>query len=297
MKKILITQSLITALTCLILLTGFYLFFLKPKIEIPKKLLEIENLLTDKKLNLSQNRVSLIELTKLDARNREFPETKDQLLITILESNEKGLKGLEKEFKTKGVTSTPSEISNFINTKLLPGIPILLEKHKEILERQKQILPKIEDIEKISKNLFIYDPVRDLGSVKLITEKAELVNRIANTINGLEDINTNLQNDIASTQESKNLTQLILDTQKNLEALQKEVENENEPEATRLLANLIEYFAKIRQSALELELNILRSSETVELIKDETNLILEYDFWLDRINYYQNMLAEKEQQD
>ena len=177
-KRSIITQVLAVLLVTTTLLLGYYFFFLKPKIEIPKKLLEIEKQLAEKRLNLSQNRISIMELPKLNPEDSNFAEYKNNLINTIAQTNEEGIKALEKKFKTKNVTSSPNEFSYFINSRLIPEMPVIFEKNVEILNRQKTLLKKLAVFEIINKNLYIYDPLRDLGSVKFITEREELMRRV-----------------------------------------------------------------------------------------------------------------------
>ncbi|MBN1162735.1 hypothetical protein JXA34_03255 [Patescibacteria group bacterium] len=266
LRKILIT-SLIIFLVSVSLL---YFLLLKPRYE----LVNLKKIITSHYISLSQNRLNLTALTRLDPNSPNFPIEKDKVLISVSNSNKKGLDELE-----------PVKLSNS-QSKLLKkhtGLEDMnfLERNKSILIKQQDLTDQLKETDDKLNKLFRYDPVKDLESGNL-TEN-EKIQSLKAAIEGLNVIKDNISDNEASAQ----LASAIENTQQNIRAFSDFLgcsSYTNTHKYATFLNQMTLDFSSLRKLALDLEINIIRSPEILELLVDQTNLLLEYDFVLDRID-------------
>lgn len=113
-------------------LLGYYFFFLKPKLELSNKISRTENILSEQLSSLLQNRLSFVELTKLDPASASFDLEKSNLVGTLKSTNEKGLK----------VSQEVQDIPE-IDKDLSKRYKALLSETKEVYEAQNALLEKV----------------------------------------------------------------------------------------------------------------------------------------------------------
>jgi len=121
-------------------------------------------------------------------------------------------------------------------------------------------------------------------------EKDALITRTESAINGLEAIKEKLVE--FDQEKTAKLRTEIENTQKVLQEQLRYLENDQFSKARSLFEQVVNQFVTLREIGLEMELNIIKSSEMVTLLTKQTNLILKYEFWLKKIDQAQKDLAE-----
>lgn len=286
MKKQLPVLFLIIGLTLVSLLGLFYFFSLKPKLILPTKLLEMEKVLTKAQANLLQNRLSIMSLVNLDPKSSYFSGYKEDSLNKATETANMGVEELKQPTK---IQTPPGETSDLLND-LYEQLPLLISENKEIYEKQRAYLDQLVEINDINKNIYTYNPQLDLGSVDLEKNTDEAIDRTYRAIEGLESIKTDLaEYDAKST---VSLSNTISETQSLLQVLATHLENNDLASAGQTFSAISEGFGKMRELGLGMELTIIRSPEMITLLTDQTNLILQYEFWLKKINLAQKDLSK-----
>jgi len=100
----------------LLLSAGYYIFLLKPKLELPEKLLTVEKTLIIHQSILTQNRLAYAELTKLDPENASFTSDSTNLVQTLEATQKDGLKTLSEKNNIPEINSlTKSEFEELLN--------------------------------------------------------------------------------------------------------------------------------------------------------------------------------------
>lgn len=286
MKKRLTVPVTIISLTLATLLGLFYFLSLKPKLALPNKLLETEKILAKSHLNLLQNRLSIMSLVNLDTSSSSFANDKTDTLNKALTTNEKGLEQLKTPEK---IQITPGESVDLLND-LNEQLPSLTEENKEIYEQQKGFLSHLKTLNDISKNIYAYNPLSDLGNLDLEKEKDEVIERTSSAIEGLKTIKEKLNEYDA--ERTKQLQGNISKTQELLAEQVSLIEANDLPRAGQIFDEITVRFEELREMGLALELEIIRSPEMVTLLTNQTNLILKYEYWLNKINQAQKGISK-----
>jgi hypothetical protein len=121
-----------TFIFLILLLAGYYFLFLGPKLAFPSKLHQVEERLAEHHFNLLQNRLSFVELTKLDPNSTSFNLEKSNLVATVKKTSEEGLNALEKQ-------SELPKIDNDLNNRYKS----LLEETRAVYENQEKLLEEV----------------------------------------------------------------------------------------------------------------------------------------------------------
>jgi len=153
---------LIKILAITLLLFGtYYLFFLRPKLELASNLLNSEKILARHHTNLLQNRLSYIELTRLDPKRANFNLEKSSLVGTLQKTNEEGLKNINED----------KEIAK-IDGKLTERFPALLAETKKIYEDQESLLEKVFATKSYAEGIVI---LKSEEAINLLTRQTNLI--------------------------------------------------------------------------------------------------------------------------
>lgn len=265
-----------------VLLTAYYFLFLKPSLEIPNALIDAEKALSRHYNILVENRVAFTGITRLDANSGNLEEEKGNILAKLKITNEEGLKGIENPQQLKLVKGSPNETLNFLNKDLHEAYASLLAKSKNIYDEQKRIIESLTAYEiKVSK-LFSYDPRTDFEKLDFQKQKEEVLERLANAKSGLSKI----KDDLTKSEEKssyRNSVREIDNTIGVLTQFEDSLKTDNYEEIPNIKNALYVQFDNVKKSALDSEMSIIMSPASVELLTDETNLILEYEYWITKI--------------
>jgi len=158
LKKYLIQALIIFAATTL----GYYVFYIRPKMRIPSKIVQIEKTISIQYQLLLTNRVSLVSLTRLDPNSIMLITDKEKLTNEISESREEALKSLRNAIMPDLDTSLPNESIKFLK-ELDSRTKELLKNNEEILTRQEEVLSSLSSTDKLLKDIFQYDPILDIS--------------------------------------------------------------------------------------------------------------------------------------
>ena len=244
----------------LIFFAGYYILFLAPRLALPNAYLEAQKVFAEHRTNLVQNRVALIGLTQLSFNAADLFNKEMGLLRKLQETNKAGIQSLEKNQKLPRVAG----LSDFAN-----ALPQLFEKELQILKEQQGLIASLTNLTSAVEDLLRYNAKQNLG---LLDSKED-------AHSGLEKIASKL-----------NIIEVNSET---LELLQSEIQKtQNLLQGSASTALLISQFEDLKELALDIQREMIRSDQSVKLLTRQTNLILEYDFWLKRISVKQAQLAQ-----
>jgi hypothetical protein len=172
----------------LVLFGGYYIFFLAPKLALPNAYIKMQEIFTEHRANLVQNRIALVELARLSPNSANLSNKEAELLRQLQETNTNGIKSLEGNQKLPRVAGAPNELLDFLNNDLSTALPPLLLKERQILEEQQPIIASLTNLNLITENLLRYNAVDDLGTLDLLLEKKEAVTRAKTAKEGIGKI-------------------------------------------------------------------------------------------------------------
>lgn len=258
----------------LVLFGGYYIFFLAPKLALPNAYLKAQEVFAEHRANLVQNRVVLVELARLSPNSADLFNKEAELLQKLQETNTEGIKSLEENQKLPYVAGAPNELLDFLNNDLPAALTQLLLKERQILEEQQGLIASLTNLNSITADLLRYNAEQDLGTLSLSKEEAATRTKAAKE--GVRKISENLNTFEPKSREIELLQEEIQKTQNILDAKE-----------------LIPQFAVLKEKALSAQFALIRSDASVKLLTRQTNLILEYDFWLKKISDYQTKLTTK----
>lgn len=258
----------------LVLFGGYYIFFLGPKFALSNAYLKTQDVFAEHKANLVQNRLTLVELAHLSPSSADLFNKEAELLQKLQKTNTEGVKSLDKNNKLPHVRGAPSELLDFLNKDLSNALSPLLLKERQILEEQQGLIALLTNLNSITADLLRYNAAQDLGTLDL--SKEEVTARTKAAKEGVRKISENLTTFEQKSREIKLLQEEIQKTQKILHTKE-----------------LIQQFTVLKEKTLAVQFALIRSDASVKLLSRQTNLILEYDFWLKKISVYQAKLAAK----
>jgi len=254
----------------LILFAGYYILFLAPRLALPNAYLEAQKIFAEHRTNLVQNRIALVELAQLSVSVTDLFNKEMDLLAKLQETNKIGIQSLEKNQQLPRVAGLSD---------LASALPLLLEKERQILKEQQNLIASLTNLNSAAGDLLRYNAKQDLGSPDPVADSEQLQVRKENAKDGLEKIASKLNAIEASS--------------KTLELLQSEIQKtQNLLQGNTSTTFLISQFEDLKELALDIQREMIRSDQSVKLLTRQTNLILEYDFWLKRISVKQAQLAQ-----
>lgn len=277
-----------------IFLAGYYFFFLAPKIALSNAYYKTEKITIEHRANLLQNRLAFTGLARLDADSANVNGEKIDLLAILQKTNEEGLRLLDKKNELPGVEGISSKLFTFQNNKLTDSYSLLLEEERAVLEAQKGFIMDIESFNEVTKSLLQYPAEQDLGKLDLALQKKEIISHADSAREGIGKISEKLGalnekfSDAEVLQDNIKKTQIILDD------LVMHLKNGNMRKAEISRAQAIKYFSEMRKNTIAAQSSFIRSESSVKLLTRETNLILNYDLWLKKIDNYQEKFAKKQ---
>lgn len=266
--KVFIKWLLLTLLTAGVLLAGYYFLILKPRLALPKALLESQQILGEFHEVLLQNRIALTELTRLDPSTSDFFDEKQRSLTRLNETNQAALK------LANNPPPLPKKTTNELND-LKKAYPSLTQQTKTLLELQQSLIKKLNLTHELLENIYRYDPVVDLEDLDINnpTDKEELTSRLNAALEGLDNIKSGLR----TIEGSDDLIAEISQIQSLIDQLKSKLEK-NQDSATETRSELVTKFIALKKSCLEKELTLVKSEDSIDFITRLTNLILEYEF-------------------
>src|SRR3989338_10434639 len=172
----------------LVLFGGYYLFFLAPKLALPNAYLKAQELFAERKANLTQNRVALVELARLSPRSANLFGEETALLQKLQETNTKGKESMQGSQKLPYVVGTSNAFIDFLNRELPTALTPLLEKEHRILDEQQVLIASLVDFSAMTANLLRYDAPFAIGSFNLTSQKEEAIAHAAAAREGLGNV-------------------------------------------------------------------------------------------------------------
>ena len=203
-----------------------------------------------------------------------------ELLQKLQETNKEGLQFLEETHKLPRIAGASNELLDFLNNELPRALEPLFEKERQILKEQQSLIASLTNLNSVTADLLRYNAKQDLGAPNPVADSEQLQAKKKNAHSGLEKIASKLD--------------AIETNSETLELLQSEIQKtQNLLQDNASTASLISQFENLKELALDIQREMIRSDQSVKLLTRQTNLILEYDFWLKKISYYQAKLHKE----
>jgi len=263
----------------IIFFAGYYILFLAPRLALPNAYLETQKIFAEHRTNLVENKVALVELTRLSIGSANLSNKERDLLEKLQETNNVGIQSLEENQHLPRVMGVSSKFLSFLHQDLANAFPLLLEKERHILKEQQSLIDSLTNLNSATGNLLRYNAKQDLGSLDPVVNSEEIQTRKETADSGLEKIVSKLD--------------AIEVNSEMLELLQSEIQKtQNLLRDSTSTTFLISQFEDLKELTLDIQRELIRSDQSVKLLTRQTNLILEYDFWLKRISVKQAQLAQ-----
>ena len=289
-KKQILVLAIKTTLVTLCLLLGYYFLILKPQLALPTALLNAQKTLTLHHTNLLQNRLALTELTRLHPNSSALSQEKRRLIQTLKTTNEQGLKAVIEHNSLPEIKGAPSPPLTFLNTQLGQAFPDLLEQTRQVFNKQQNLITNLDNLDTETANLFSYSPQQDLDQLELSADKKSAITRANAAIQGLDKIAQDLNQLDLDLPEIQTLQTKMLTTQQTLEDFITQLQEENFAAAAETKNQILLHFAQLKRQALDAQIGLIKSTISINLLTAQTNLILQYDFWLQQISENQAQL-------
>lgn len=282
MGRTIIRNLIITVILTSLMLVAYYLFWLKPSLELPNALLDTQQAFSQSHVSLLQNRIALIELIRLDANSAGFDPTRARLLAELQQTNEQGLQVLDEQSALPTIVSAPNEHVSFVNSELGPAWLELMEEHRSVLTDQQSLITTLTTLDSTLANIFKYQPQSDLIELDITTDQNTIIGRSRAAHLGLQSIADNLSNPEDNWPDTLALQSAILDTQTALVSLTSNLETESSP-ATDSREAVLRQFSQLKSVAWLTLLAPVRAQSSVMLLTRQTNIIYQYQYWQDSI--------------
>lgn len=258
---------------------------------VPKTITDAEKFVAKRHLALVENRVAIKALTDLEVNTSVFANQKSELVQKIKSSNQSALETLSQDYKGRNINlEADKELINFFNTELPKKLEQLSTGGTAVLQEQQSTIEKLTAIDSVIANIYNYNPQTDLGGLDPASNQDELLQKSYNAKVGLENIDqalVNLTNEPAVLILTQLRPSLAI-----LEELINETENDNFSQARTVKRGFIDGFEELQEFSFNQELSLIKSIETIKLITKQTNIILEYEFILQKINKLQQIIKE-----
>lgn len=144
-----------------ILSLGYYFLVISPQNSFSNKIRQLESGLSTHHTNLLQNRLTFVELTKLDPDSASFNIEKSNLITSIQQTNEKGQQALKK------IAKIPE-----IDQELSDRFPSLIEETKQVYLQQNDLLEKIFATDSYEAGIAV---IKSSESITLLTKETNLI--------------------------------------------------------------------------------------------------------------------------
>ena len=259
----------------------------------PKALLELQSMLAEHRHRLLQNRLALVGLTRLNPASASLGEQQAELIESLVTTRQEEFAALDSKSKLPTIAGAPTEFLTFLNRDLSVAFSPLLEKTRMILGEQQALIDELSGFTAAISDIFYYNPGLDLGNLDISADKEEIIERANGARFGLENISKNFEKlELGVTSdEIERMKKEIQATREELESLIYQLENGEYSAARTARGAVINHFYTLKQLALDAQNTLIRSDSSVKLLTQQTNLILEYDFWLKKISRYQARLT------
>lgn len=191
---------------------------------------------------LLENRLSYIQLTKLDPLDARFYDEYAQL-------------------RTK-VRDSLTAIHDYINKNTEKTA-----KSEGIVARQLELLDMIDASESALTQIFQYDPRIDLNNIDMRENTLVLLEKSLSASNGLQSITNKLPMDTE-------IAAQIAKTNELLNTFSNSLQRQEFTKATTVLTQVIDQFDVLKQTAYNEQLTIIRSDESVAMLVDLTKELM-----------------------
>lgn len=258
----------------------YFLFYLRPLTAVPKVLISIEKEYTKDYFSLKENRVLLTAILQLKPSSPTFLNDKDKIISNLEDSNKNTLNELKDISSLEKIESDEDETAKFINDELIPKYGKLAERGVDVIKKESEIIDNLKTNKEILGVLYEYSVNKDFAGKDIVKEKEDVSERISRAEKGI----TEIQNKIKKVSTGDNNFEKEIQTSLALiKELKKNVQVGEKEEFKKNLELFDASVQKLKEDAFQIELYSFTTEKDVDLIKNETNLILEYEEILNKI--------------
>lgn len=280
----------ISALLIAIVYGLYFLIFTLPQIASVKLLHNTKTDLQTQYFTLQTNRIAQTDLFKLDPIKPDFLTQKDNLLTTLTNSNERGLKQTDNNLRLNRFAS--SDVKSLM-LDINKNYPALISTQLKAYQDQTEIINTLKTFDQIFSDIYLYDPILDLSSNDLLAEKDDLLERSNLAINGIKkarkDLNAQGIKNSDQAQFDATAQKLITD----FEGLRMSLEIADTDSFDIYLENINFDVADLKNFALAVELSPIKSDQGLTILTQQTNLINTYENYIDQITLLQQNFNAK----
>lgn len=265
------------------LMASYYVFWLRPRLEIPNALIATQTLLYTQRQSLAETRLVLLEIARLNSTDNlanAHTAVTDSLASAYEQSQDTG----NSDLPYQPVGGTPTTTIQFINQDLPDAFTGLQHTRSEIRANQKTILEQLKTVDDAFTNIYSYNPALDIGNLDPATQSGQIIQRASAAKAGLENITEKIDDLPLPETDKANVKQELHKATDILGKLITAADQHNTIATQKTRDAFINQFPQAQQSALTAEQSIIQSPASVSMLTDLTNMLLSYDFWLDRIN-------------
>ena len=142
-------------------LIGYYFLILGPRLAMSEKAAQLEKKISQHYFNLLQNRLTFVELTRLDPDSAAFNLEKSNLVGTLEKTKKEGLELVKKE---NNIPKVDNKLSN--------EFPLLLTDTENFYKEQEELLKKVFETKSYEKGVEI---LKTDDAIKLLTKQTNLI--------------------------------------------------------------------------------------------------------------------------
>jgi hypothetical protein len=267
----------------------YYSLFLYPIQQSMQSVNKIKATVEGQKELLIKNRMNVISYATLDTNNPSFADEKAKLLTEMKAANSETLKTLA-TYKTPQINGLKAT-KQLLNEELTL-IPTMVDKSNTTLNTQNSMINLLTDIMQILNNIYIYDPLDDIGTLDAVNDKDQILERVAIAQKGLTTITNKLDEKNLNLSEVNDLKLNIAEIKAVLTKITLNIEGSDVKSFNSVRQELITKFPTTKEKAFAVEKAIITSPQSIALLTDSTDLINNYDLIINKLTEEQTRLGE-----
>ncbi|PIT88835.1 MAG: hypothetical protein COU27_03520 [Candidatus Levybacteria bacterium CG10_big_fil_rev_8_21_14_0_10_36_7] len=267
----------------------FYFFLiLWPAITIQHDLNTAKKNISQKYFSLIKIKTTISNLTKLNPESELF-YGKNRLLVENIKQTITGGVQSEKAVlpEKKGFSFGLTEQKTFLYSTFPEIWDDLNKKNTSILVKEQPIIENLTSFNNVLDIVFTYNPKQELEDISVWNRYDELIAKIQSGRERMEDVKKNLEQHSISKKRKDQLLESISDFDKQMQNVSFFARQKSRVSFLNALNNVQNSYNTVKKSSYIAELSLIRSKDSIEIITRHTNLILEYKFWLEKIDELQ----------
>lgn len=259
-NKSLVIFILKTFFIFVLLVSGYYLFFIRPSQAKALSEIETRKILATQHATLLQNRIATMQLTKLNPVSARYSLARDRIYTIVDETYNKGYEDISAELPN----GAPVDLKN--------DYPQMQEEYKSILTEQLAFIEEQRAIDKKLGPVFDFFPGREFSRYSIDDQSEALSSKIDEAIEGVSKISENFPE----------TEKVVFDTINSLEELKNASSLGNETRFITERANVQAQFRELKIEIFEIKRQAIQSEKELSLLARQTTLLNKYTFYINK---------------